>query len=159
MQANRNCASALYAHPICNCIGLIQDPIKEEIILSELGYIQVHAYNSYAQLPLKDTAITITDKDGAAIAMRLTNRSGILDDLIPIPVPDLSASQSPNTGVIPFSAVNLYARLEDYEEIFIENLQVFPGTVTFQDLEMIPLSEFPDSFNKLEVFDTPPQNL
>ena len=127
--------------------------------MSELGYIQVHAYNSYAQLPLKDTSITVTDKNGAAIAMRLTNRSGILDELISIPVPDLSASQSPDTDIIPFTAVNLYARLEDYEEIFIENLQVFAETVTFQDLEMIPLSEFPEDRNKSETFVIPPQNL
>ena len=40
------------------------------------GYIQVNAYASYARLPLRDVAITITANDGTAIAMRLTNRSG-----------------------------------------------------------------------------------
>ena len=54
-----------------------------------------------------DTAITVTDISGSAIAMRLTNRSGILDTPIPIIVPDLSASQSPKTGIIPFTVVNL----------------------------------------------------
>jgi hypothetical protein len=55
--------------------------------------------------------------------------------------------------------VNLYARLKDFEAIEIENLQIFPGTTTVQNLEMIPLSELPLSFNKLEVFPTPSQNL
>lgn len=91
--------------------------------------------------------------------MRLTNRSGNIDEPIEITVPDLSAGQSPNTGVIPYTAVDLFARLENYELIHIEKLQVFPETVTNQNLEMIPLSEFPDSWNKQEVFDTPPQNL
>lgn len=91
--------------------------------------------------------------------MRLTNRSGTLDEPIAITVPDLSAGQSPNTGIIPYTTVDLFARLEDFELIHVENLQVFPGTVTNQNLEMIPLSEFPDSWNKEEVFDTPPQNL
>lgn len=136
-----------------------QDTVKEEITLSQLGYIQVHAYNSYAQIPLIDTAVTVTDKDGAAVAMRLTNRSGILDAPIPVPVPDISASQSPNTGIVPFTSVDLYARLENYEEIFIKDLQVFPDTVTLQELEMIPLSEFPDDPNKSETFQIPPQNL
>ena len=44
--------------------------------MSATGYIQVYAYESYAQLPLKDVAVTITSEDGTAIAMRLTNRSG-----------------------------------------------------------------------------------
>lgn len=101
----------------------------------------------------------MTDRSGAAIAMRLTNRSGLLDEPIEISVPDLSASQSPNTGVIPFASVDLYARLENYEEIHVENLQVFAGIVTNQNLEMIPLSELPDKWNQAELFYTPAQNL
>jgi xylulokinase len=48
---------------------------------------------------------------------------------------------------------------EKYEEIFIRNLQVFADTVTAQDLELIPLSEFPESWNASESFQTPSQNL
>lgn len=91
--------------------------------------------------------------------MRLTNRNGLLDAPIEIAVPDASAGQSPNTGVIPFSIVDLYAKRDPFEQITIENLQIFPGTVTEQDLEMIPLSEYPDNRIKVEIFDTPPQNL
>ena len=127
--------------------------------MSAKGYIQVHAYTSYAQIPLEDVAISITDTSGAAIALRLTNRSGFLDVPIEIDVPDLSAGQTPNTGVIPFAVVNLYARLNNYEAIEVESLQVFANTTTLQNLEMIPLSELPDSWNKLEIFNTPPQNL
>ena len=101
----------------------------------------------------------VTATDGTAIAMRLTNRSGTLDSPIEITVPDLSASQSPNSGVIPFTDVNLYARLENFETIEVENLQVFPGTLTVQNLAMIPLSELPNSWNQAEIFNTPPQNL
>ncbi len=123
------------------------------------GYIQVHAYTSYAQIPLQDVAVSITDASGAAIALRLTNRSGFLDIPVEVQVPDAAASQSPNSGVIPFAVVNLYARLNNYEAIEIENLQIFPNTTTLQNLEMIPLSELPQSWNQSEVFDTPPQNL
>ena len=110
-------------------------------------------------MPIKDAAVTVTDASGGAIAMRLTNRSGRLDEPIEISVPDLSASQSPNTGTIPFTTVNLYARAENFEEIDIENLQVFADIVTNQDLELIPYSEFPNSWNKVEIFQIPPQNL
>lgn len=127
--------------------------------MSATGYIQVHAYTSYAQLPLQNVAVSITDKNGSAIALRLTNRSGTLNEPVTISVPDLSAGQSPDTGIIPYAAVDLYARLENYEEIHVENLQVFPNTITDQNLELIPLSEFPDSFNKSETFQTPNQNL
>ncbi len=122
------------------------------------GYIQVRAYTSTAQFPLKDVAITVTSKDGTAIALRLTNRNGIIDP-IEIPVPDKSESQAPDPGEIPFTVVNLYAHLKGYEQVESENLQVFADTTTIQNLEMIPLSELPQSWDQTVIFDTPPQNL
>ena len=90
--------------------------------------------------------------------MRLTNESGLIDP-IEITVPDLSESQSPNPPDTPFTVVNLYAKRNEYEQIEIENLQVFADTVTDQDLEMVPLSELPESWNRTAIFNTPPQNL
>lgn len=131
---------------------------KGVIPISSTGYIQVHAYTSYAQLPLENVAITVTTPDGTAIAMRLTDRSGRIAP-IAVPVPDKAESQSPDPPERPFTAVNLYAHLRGYEKIEAENLQLFAGTVTLQNLEMIPLSELPGSWNQTAIFDTPPQNL
>ena len=100
----------------------------------------------------------ITRPDGTAIAMRLTDRSGLIDE-VPISVPDRSASQTPDTGIVPYTNVNIYARLEDYEQIEAENVQIFADTVTTQNLELIPLSELPEAWTKTELFNTPPQNL
>lgn len=122
------------------------------------GYIQVHAYTSYAQIPLQDVSVTVTAEDGTAIAMRLTDRSGRIEP-IPVPVPDLSASQTPDTGQIPYTNVRLIARLKGYEQIDAERIQIFPDTVTDQNLEFIPLSELPGAWDRTEDFDTPPQNL
>lgn len=133
--------------------------MKGGIALSAKGYIQVRAYTSYAQIPVADAAVTITDSNGSAVAMRLTNRNGSFDTPVEITVPDLSAGQTPNTGLIPFATVNLFARAENYEGIEAMNVQVFPDTVTVQNLELIPLSELPGIWNKGEIFDTPPQNL
>lgn len=129
------------------------------IFLSSIGYIQVHAYTSNAQIPLENVAISITDPKGSAIALRLTNRSGQLDVPIPISVPDLSASQTPNSGVIPYTTVNLFAKLTNFEEIEANDIQIFADTVTNQNLEMIPLSELPEYWNQVEIFNTPKQNL
>lgn len=127
--------------------------------MSATGYIQVHAYTSNAQIPLKDVSVAITETTGSGIALRLTDRNGQLPSPIPITVPDFSASQTPNTGIIPYKVVNLYAKLENYEEIEIKNLQVFADTVTNQNLELIPQSELPEYWNQVEIFNTPGQNL
>lgn len=118
----------------------------------------MRAYTSYAQLPLENVAITVTSTDGTAIAMRLTDRSGRIDP-IQIPVPDKAESQAPDPGERPYTPVDLYAHLRGFERVEAEGLQVFAGTTTVQELELIPLAELPQSFDKTVVFQTPPQNL
>ena len=122
------------------------------------GYIQVRAYSSYAQLPLKDVSISVTASDGTAIAMTLTDRSGKITP-ISVPVPPLADSQTPGSPDAPFTVVTIHARLRGYEQIQADNVQVFADTVTLQNLEMIPLAEFPTAWDQSETFDTPPQNL
>ena len=93
-----------------------------------------------------------------AIAMKLTDRSGRTDP-IAIPAPSIDYSQAPDPEQTPFATVTLHARLRGYEQITAENIQIFADTVTYQELEMIPLSELPSQWSKYELFDTPPQQL
>jgi len=125
--------------------------------LPATGYVQVHAYSSFAQLPLRDVAVTVAAEDGTAIAMRLTDRSGRIEP-VEVPVPELSESQSPGVET-PFTSVTIHARLKGYAQIQARNVQVFADTTTLQNLEMIPLSELPDAWDQTEDFNTPPQNL
>ena len=126
--------------------------------MNATGYIQVRAYTSYAQLPLQDVAIVITATDGTAIAMRITDRNGRITP-VELPVPDKSESLSPDPGEQPYATVNLYAHKKGYEQVESENLQIFADITTYQNLEMIPLSELPDEWDQTVIFDTPPQNL
>lgn len=126
--------------------------------MPDTGYIEVNAYTSNAKIPLENVAIAVTAMDGTAIALRLTDRNGLIRP-IPIPVPEKAASQTPDSGMQPFTQVNLYARLEGYEQRENEGLQVFADTVTRLELEMIPLSELPQSWDRVGIYKTPTQNL
>ncbi len=126
--------------------------------MSATGYIQVRAYTSNARFPLQNVAISVTATDGTALAMRLTDRNGLITP-IELPVPDKWESQSPNPPEVPFTAVNLYAHRTGYEQLEMDNLQVFADTTTVQNLEMIPLSELPNEWDQTAIFNTPPQNL
>lgn len=127
--------------------------------MSSIGYLQVNAYTSFAKIPLQYASIAVTDQDNQVIAFRLTNRNGQLDNPLTIEVPDRTESLFPNPPEQPYGVVNIYARAENYELIYIENIQIFAGTQTDQNLEFIPLSEYPESFNKSEIFITTPQAL
>ena len=127
--------------------------------MSSNGYLTARAFMSYARIPLVDVAVVITAEDGTAIAMRLTNRSGLTEP-IPIPTPDKSESERPEeNGQRPFTDVTVYAFKTDFEQIVARNVQIFPGVTTVQDLEMVPLSELPDRWDENVLYNTPPQNL
>ena len=126
--------------------------------LASTGYLQAHIYTSNAQLPLSNVAVVVTSPDGTAIAMRITDRSGLIDP-IEIPVPPLEESQEPGSGERPYTQVNLIAEIPGYERVEAENLQIFAGTTTYQNLEMIPLSSKPFGQNQTIHYITPPQNL
>ena len=137
---------------------MLQPNLKGVSHLSATGYIQVRAYTSYAAQPLENVAVAVTASDGTAIDMRLTDRSGKIDP-IAVTVPPLSESQSPDPVERPYTTVNLYARLKGYEQIEVEGVQIFADITTVQNLELIPLSELPGSWDQTELFNTPPQNL
>ena len=127
-------------------------------IIASTGYIQVHAYASNAEIPLRNVSIIITDPENTALAMRITDRSGLIGP-VEIPAPDRGESVTPNEDVQPYTLVNLIAEIPGYERVMAENLQVFADTTTYQDLEMIPLSTYAADENQYVQYNTPPQNL
>ena len=133
--------------------------LKGGMNLAATGYIQLRAFTSTAQLPLPNVAVVITSSDGTAIAMRITNRNGLIAP-IELPVPDKSESQEPDSDELPYARINLYAYVKGYELIESRDIQIFADTTTVQDLEMIPAAEHSDNSDiETEIFDTPPQDL
>lgn len=126
--------------------------------MSAIGYIQAHAFVSNAQIPLRNVAVVVTAPDDTAIAMRMTDRSGLIP-VIEIPVPNLSESQEPGAEEKPYALVNMYASRNGFGPFESRNIQVFAGTTTFQDIKLIPLSQLPQGKEDSMNVDTPPQNL
>ena len=123
-----------------------------------IGYLQARAYTSTAQIPLQDVAVVVTAPDQTAIAMRVTDRSGLIAP-IEIPVPNFSESQEPGAEQKLYAVVNLTAYRDGYGPFESKNIQVFADTLTFQDLKMIPLSQLPLGETDSAYVVTPPQNL
>lgn len=140
------------------CPVIYYPRMKGGIHLSSTGYIQFSAYESNAQIPIKDVSIILTAADGTLLATRLTDRSGRTAPYA-ITVPDRSESLTPDPAETPFTTVNLIARKDGYELIDITAIQIFADTTTNQNLEFIPLSELPEMWDRTEQFETNRQNL
>lgn len=125
------------------------------------GYLLAHVFTSDASIPIEDATVTVTQNspNGLAelLAIWLTDESGKTKPIV-IPTPDLAASQTPSQER-PFSQVNATVEHPLYERIVVEDVQVFPDTVSVQNFKLIPLDEAPEVWNQTEVFDIPPQKL
>lgn len=103
-------------------------------------------------------AVAIVSDDGTLLAARLTNESGQIQP-VTVQVPDASESRDPNFQGQPFTTVSIRVQHPDYEQIQVDHAQVFAGVITLQPLELIPLPQFPDLYDRVEYFNVPPQNL
>ncbi len=129
--------------------------------MSAQGYLTVHAFTSSALIPIAGVTVAVTQRqsDGSAelLALRLTDESGRIEP-IAIGTPPLSASQSPSEER-PFAVVDLTADHPWFERIEAEGVQIFPDTTTDQALQLIPLEQAPEIWDRTEVFETPAQDL
>lgn len=124
------------------------------------GLLTVRVYTSDAQLPIYGASVTVTQetRNGSRLlAARITDESGRIDS-VRIGTPELSGSLSPGTDN-PFALVNILVDHPDYERVLIENVQLFPGIMTLQNVELLPLSAQPEAWNMTEIIDISEQEL
>ena len=124
------------------------------------GLLTVRVYTSVAQLPIAGAAVTITQetKNGSRLlASRITDESGKITP-VRVDTPELSGSLSPGTNN-PFAIVNVLVDHPDYERVLIENVQLFPGILTQQNVDLLPISVQPEAWNMTEIIDITKQEL
>lgn len=125
------------------------------------GYLIAHVFTSDASIPVPEATVIITQKSKKGLvkllATLITDESGKTQP-IAIPTPELAASQAPSQER-PFSIADVTAEHPLYERILVEDVQIFPDTVSVQNLQFIPLDEAPEVWNQTEIFNVLPQNL
>lgn len=109
--------------------------------MPQSGALLVRTFVSRAQLPVPDATVLVyrTEQDGrhTLLAIRATDESGIAGP-ISLESGD-SMGQSPN-GPSPFQNYQLIVEHPGYQLAVYENLQVFSGVETVQDIPLLPLS-------------------
>lgn len=123
------------------------------------GQIRIRTYASRAVLPLTDTTIAIESERGGnttLLALRQTDESG-LTPYISVETPDLSNSLTPNQPR-GWTNVTIIASHPGFDRVVIRDVQIFPGVVTQQAVEMFPTAMFNDG-QETQQYDIPPQDL
>ena len=111
--------------------------------MAQSGKLGVRVYASRAQLPVEGAAVAITQRTGSGryrvLSLQETDRNGSIRP-ITVPTPDVEESTSPNTGgALPFARCDIWVEHEGYEVMLIEDVQIFPGELSLQQVELSPL--------------------
>lgn len=129
--------------------------------MDTFGTILTRVYTSRAQIPVSGATVAFTQRGTEGhhnlLAVRVTDENGRTAP-VQVSTPDAAASESPGTAD-PFAVCDIWAESPGYELLVVENVQVFPGTETLQELELIPLPEQMSALLPEHPVNIPPQNL
>ena len=129
--------------------------------MAATGTILTRVFTSRAQIPVAGATVAFTQRGTEGrhtlLALLVTDANGRTTP-VQVETPDASASESPGT-VTPFAVCDIWAETPGYELLVVENVQIFAGTQTLQELELIPLPEQTAPPSRTEIVHTPPQNL
>ncbi len=129
--------------------------------MTATGTILTRVFTSRAQIPIAGATVVFTRQEPggvrALLALRVTDGNGITAP-VQLATPDLAASESPGTDT-PFAVCDIWAEAPGYELLAVEDVQVFPGTQTLQELRLIPLPEQSAALTPEAPVLIPPQTL
>ncbi len=129
--------------------------------MAATGTILTRVFTSQAQIPVAGATVAFTQRGPEGhhtlLALRVTDANGRTAP-VQVDTPDASASESPGT-ITPFAVCDIWAESPGYELLVAENVQIFAGTQTLQELELIPLPEQSLTLLPETPVNVPPQNL
>ena len=129
------------------------------------GTLSVRVYTSQAQIPLEGATVVVAapGEEGKwkLLSLQNTDSSGMIRP-VAIDAPALGESTSPDGlpgNGAPFALCDVWAEQPGYAMLQIENVQIFPGVETMQDMELIPLPQGLCGLQQRDERDIPAQDL
>ncbi len=129
------------------------------------GTLSVRVYTSQAQIPLEGATVVVAapGEEGKykLLSIQNTDSSG---QICPVTIDAPALGESISPGGLPgpgrpFALCDVWAEQPGYAMLQIENVQIFPGVETMQDMELIPLPQGLCSLQQRDERDIPAQDL
>lgn len=129
--------------------------------MSQNGTISARVFTSRAQIPVVEATVAVSQRQTSQkhilLAVRITDENG---EITPIEVPLPPAQKSEEQRVVtPFTTVDVWVEHPEYQQEIVEDVQVFPGVNSLQEVELIPLAEHEIPRNSYNVIHVTPQQL
>ena len=123
------------------------------------GTLVTRTFTGRGELPVAGVTVSVVQRDPRGqmdlLSVLVSDADG---DTVPIVIetPHLDLSQSPGNPA-PFAVVDIWADRQGFELLVIQDVQIFPGVTSLQELPLVPRPE--DSGRGGESVEIPPQDL
>lgn len=132
--------------------------------MDAIGWLNVRVYTSVAQIPVPGATVVVTQKGESGryrlLSIQITDSSGNIKP-VTVETPQASESTEPEDGdVIPaFATCEVWAEYPGFARLLVEGVQVFPGVVTFQGMDLSPIPAGESGLDETDIQETPQQDL
>ena len=126
--------------------------------MASTGTIEFRVFTSSANLPVEGATVIVRKQEPPSdlLGILVTDESGRTRPL-EIDAPDISLGQTPDDQVTPWIPLRVLIEHPGYEEVSLSGVQLFPNTLTVQNVQMIPDQYLELGENDLVEFNTTPQ--
>lgn len=129
----------------------------------QTGKLLVRVFATNAQLPLEGATVVVTTRGENGkfdlVSLQKTDRSGLTEPVVFNTPDSRNSTQQNNGGTLPFIQCDVWAEHPGFMVMRVEGVQVFPGVVTRQDMELLPLGEGEHDLGGVDRRDITVQNL
>ena len=119
------------------------------------GQLRFRTFTARGALPVKDAICVVTKDFGGetqVLSTQTTDMSG-QTDIISLPAPPRSLSQTPNNTILPYALYDAAIRAKGFESIVIKSIPIFEGILSVQNAALIPLAPNENEGNVGETID------
>ena len=107
------------------------------------GTLLTRTFTGRGELPLAGVTVSVVRRDPVGqmelLSVLVSDAGGGTVPIV-IETPHLDLSQSPGNPV-PYAVVDIWADRQGFELLVIEDVQIFPGVTSIQELPLIPRPE------------------
>lgn len=123
------------------------------------GTLVTRVFTGRAELPIPGASVSVVRKDGDRLldllTVQVSGRGGDTE-AFSIETPGANLSQSPGNPT-PYALVDLWVDRQGFQLLVVEDVPVFPGVTSVQDLPLVPMPE--DGGRGGSSVEIPPQDL
>lgn len=105
------------------------------------GSLFIRTTSAFRSIPVPGATVSVrrvTDNGGSELFAVLTTDADGETTTINVPAPPASNSYAPG-GAIPYSLVNIEVAADGYYSVTVQNVPIFSGITSTQNINMIPL--------------------